>query len=648
MTLAISLGCLTLCVAIIVGLAVALMRVRVDNATLRAALAVASEVQRNKDSLLSQRSQLDTIKDEFISTVSHELRTPLTSIRGALGLLSAGLMGDVDAKAQHLLRIAVTNTDRLIRLINDILDLERMESGRAPLQMRRCSLRDLAQQGIETMTAMADSFQVKLLLELETGPESVFFDGDPDRVLQVITNLLSNAIKFSPAAGTVTVGINADAHSVILRVTDQGRGIPVEKLESVFDRFQQVEASDARQKGGTGLGLAICRTIVQQHEGSIWAESNNAKHRGPGATLIVSLPRTSRADDLARKEQDSLRENREHCVILCDDDEGVRSVVGEHLRQHHYRILEASSGEDAIRLAEAHAPEAILLDLYMPGIGGWETLRRLKESTATAQIPVVILSVLSPATSSAGASAGTAQGWVQKPFNERTLLTELSRVLDRGDGPARVLLVEDDSDLASVVLTGFSEASIHVDHATSLQAAIDHCLLSPPDLLILDLTLLDGDGFALVAWLRQQPELCALPLVVYSGREVSDPERASLRLGPTEFLTKAKVQPREVEELVYSIVQRLRKKQPPSSDRRRPTHPSAEDLEHETLNSGLAIPPDPSSRHTLTQDATAGEARARAGSQAEPASEPEAAPAFRPDLLNESQSSNPVPEQSTH
>src|SRR6202453_258431 len=129
---------------------------------------------------LTQRSELDTLKDEFISTVSHELRTPLTSIRGALGLLSSGIIGDVDAKAPNLLRIAVTNTDRLIRLINDILDLERMESGRAPLQIRRCNLRELAQQSIETMTPMAEAAQVAFELTLIASPEAVYFDGDAD------------------------------------------------------------------------------------------------------------------------------------------------------------------------------------------------------------------------------------------------------------------------------------------------------------------------------------------------------------------------------------------------------------------------------------------------------------------------------------
>ena len=531
---------------------------------LRAELLVASEAQRTQDSLLSQRSELDNIKDEFISTVSHELRTPLTSIRGALGLLSAGLMGTVDTKAQNLLRIALTNTDRLIRLINDILDLERMESGRAPLHVRRCSLRDLTKQAIETMKPMADTAGVHLEFSLGVAPEGVFFDGDPDRILQIITNLLSNSIKFSPPESTVTLRLEADSNSVQLRVSDQGRGIPLEKLDAIFDRFQQVEASDARQKGGTGLGLAICRTIVQQHNGSIWAESNPAEHRGPGASLIVSLPRMSRLLDQIDDKGIVQPRGGDGTVILCDDDSGIRTIIGEHLRHHGYTILEASDGMSAIALAETHEVSAILLDLYMPGLTGWETLQRLKHSPATAKIPVVILSVLSPSSTprEERQAASAAQGWVQKPFNENQLLAELSRVLHAGDGPAHVLLVEDDIDLASVVIAGFKDAQITIDHASTREIAMERCLLSAPDLVILDLTLPDGDGFSLVDWLRQQPTLRALPLVVYSGREVSEFEMKQLQLGPTQFLTKAKVQPEEVEELVLNIVQRLRRPVP--------------------------------------------------------------------------------------
>jgi signal transduction histidine kinase/CheY-like chemotaxis protein len=520
-------------------------------------LTQAREQQHQHSLQLSQRSELDTLKDEFISTVSHELRTPLTSIRGALGLLSSGIIGDVDAKALNLLRIAVTNTDRLIRLINDILDLERMESGRAPLQIRRCSLRDLCQQAIETMTPLADASTVHLVLEPFTvaqaaSPEALFFDGDADRILQVVTNLLSNAIKFSPPASTVRVHTEATSDSILLKIVDEGRGIPSDKLDSIFDRFQQVEPSDARQKGGTGLGLAICRSIVQQHSGSIWAQRNLVA----GTTLYVMLPRTTRATDIALSAV--LPPRGEGAIMICDDDAGIRTVVAEHLHRQGYTVIEAISGEQALVLAAEHHVEAILLDLYMPGLSGWETLQRLRNNPVTANIPVVVLSVLS--STLRPQLTGDAQGWVQKPFNENLLFAELGRVLHQGEGPAYVLLVEDDEDLASVLIASFQDAAVHIDHASTRQMAIRQCITRPPDLLILDLTLPDGDGFSLVEWLRQQPTLRSLPLVVYSGREISESEMAKLRLGPTEFLTKAKVQPQEVEALVLSMVHRLRSK----------------------------------------------------------------------------------------
>jgi signal transduction histidine kinase/DNA-binding response OmpR family regulator len=524
-----------------------------------------AEQQKHK---LAQRSDMDVVKDEFISTVSHELRTPLTSIRGALGLLSAGLLGNVDGKAQNLLRIASSNTERLIRLINDILDLERMESGRAPLKLRRCSILDMAREAVDTMTPMADGASIQLDLTCNAPRDSIYFDADPDRILQVLTNLLSNAIKFSPEDSKVSVQIDSDTNSVALKVVDRGRGIPADKLDAVFDRFQQVESGDASKKGGTGLGLAICRSIIQQHGGAIWAQPNQS---GPGTTLWMQLSRSARASDTALP---SLiagpGERGEGLILVCDDDPGIREVVAEQLRQHGYEIMEASSGEEVIAIAREQAARArdhsglpisaLLLDLYMPGLSGWETLQRLKESPATASIPVVVLSVI-PATERA-LLAGEAQGWVQKPFNENLLLAELGRVLRAKAGPGQILLVEQDQSQAQAILGGFEQAGIRVDHAATLQQAVDRCLLGAPDLIILDLTLPDGDGFSLVDWLRRQPALRTMPLVVYSSREVSEAEMQKLRLGPTQFFTKAKVRPSEVEELVLGMVSRLRNATP--------------------------------------------------------------------------------------
>ena len=233
---------------------------------------------------VSQRHALDRLKSEFISTVSHELRTPLTAIRGALGLLSFEHVEHTNEKSTNLIRIAQANSERLVNLINDILDLDRMGSGRGTLFFRPMQLSQVVCQAIDNLAVVADAAGVQLTHD----STQVEISGDPDRVLQILTNLISNAIKFSPPSSVVSVSMQSDTSGVTISVVDKGRGIPADKLEAIFGRFQQVDASDSRQRGGTGLGLAICKAIVQQHSGRIWAECN----RGRGSTFRVFLPYT--------------------------------------------------------------------------------------------------------------------------------------------------------------------------------------------------------------------------------------------------------------------------------------------------------------------------------------------------------------------
>ncbi len=498
---------------------------------------------------ISQRYALDRMKDEFVSTVSHELRTPLTSIRGSLGLLSAGLLGDVGDKAANLLRIAVNNSDRLVRLINDILDLERMQSGRAPLAYRMCCLEELARQAIDGMTPMAEAAKVQLLLDAE--PMQI--EADTDRLQQVLTNLLSNAVKFSPPYSQVTVKLERLLDGVTLSVVDRGRGIPKDKLESIFDRFQQVDASDSRQKGGTGLGLAICRTIVQQHAGRIWAERNPDR----GSTFRMFLPTLTREGDGLHHAEGSGQETiAESTILICDENMETRGLLADSLKEQGYFVMEASSGDESIAIAHQTRVDAILLDLSLPRLHGWETLRQLRADRRTASIPVVVLSAFGALNDPE--IEENADAWLQKPLEEELLLSELSRVLRTGSDPARLLLVEDDADLAKVILATFERAGIEVYHASTRRKAIELCLTSRPHLLILDLALPDGDGFGVVDWLRQRNDLKQLPLVIYSAQDLDEFERKKLQLGPTQFLTKARVQLPDVEALVLTMLRQYR------------------------------------------------------------------------------------------
>ncbi len=231
---------------------------------------------------VTARHEMEKMKRDFISTVSHELRTPLTSIHGALGLLSSGKIGDVSEKGQRMLDIAVKNTDRLVRLVNDILDIERMDSGAISLQLRQVNAGELLSHAAEVMHNMAESAGVNI----EAVACDIAFIADGDRLIQLLTNLLSNAIKFSGRGRVVTISAEQQGRFVHFEVADKGRGIPADKLESIFERFQQVDASDSKEKGGTGLGLSICRLIAQQHGGRIWVESVLEK----GSTFHVELP----------------------------------------------------------------------------------------------------------------------------------------------------------------------------------------------------------------------------------------------------------------------------------------------------------------------------------------------------------------------
>lgn len=240
---------------------------------------------------ISDRLAIEKLKNEFLSMVSHELRTPLTPMQVALGLLNSGKLGPLSDKGQHLVAIALSNTNRLRRLIDDLLDFQRLESGRVELNRQSHPLLDLLQQSLDTMRAMAEQDEVHLeIAPMTPALQDCQVWADGDLLIQVLTNLISNAIKFSPPGSRVSFGLRdgSEPGEICLQVCDRGRGIPSNSLERVFDPFHQVDASDSRKKGGTGLGLTICRRIIEQHGGRIWAENLP----GGGTRICLTLPDT--------------------------------------------------------------------------------------------------------------------------------------------------------------------------------------------------------------------------------------------------------------------------------------------------------------------------------------------------------------------
>lgn len=509
---------------------------------------------------ITDRLEVERVKDEFTSVVSHELRTPLTSIRGSLGLLESGVLGPLPEKGQRMVEIAVENTDRLVRLINDILDIERIDSGQIDMRREPCEAAGLVERAAAELAPVAGEAQVKL--EVQT--ELVELFADPDRVLQTLTNLISNAVKFSEPGASVRVSCAPGDGEVLFEVSDEGRGIPAKSLESIFERFQQVDASDSREKGGTGLGLAICRTIVDHHGGRIWVDSVP----GRGSTFSFVLP--------AHTTNGSLPGARVNgggpTILICDDDAAVVEVVGALLGQRGYRVIEASSGEQALERAIAERPDAILLDLLMPGTSGWETAAALSERPETSDIPIVILSVLSQA--EADAPSVPIVDWVEKPLDESELFRALEAAVNAHSDPFKVLVVEDDPDLAHILTTMFERHNVQAFHAATGHQAIELSQRVLPDLLVLDLGLPEVDGFQVVDWLRRHERLSSVPMVIYTARDLDTADRERLSLGTTTlFLTKGRITPQDFEHRVMSLLDRLTQDHPQETSDEPEAHP---------------------------------------------------------------------------
>jgi len=466
---------------------------------------------------ITERSENELAKDEFTSIVSHELRTPLTSIRGALGLLAGGVMGPVPEKGKRMLDIAISNTDRLVRLINDILDVERIAKGEIQMDFEKLDGAELLVQVSDAMGPIAQQAGVSIVVR--SAPAQLW--GDRDRIIQTLTNLLSNAIKFSEPGAKVWLSCEESGRDVLMVVRDEGRGIPSDKLDIIFERFQQVDATDVREKSGTGLGLAICRSIVQEHGGTISVESEP----GRGSTFSFTIP--CPVDDAVTAGPHG---RAGKLVLLIDDDPVMLETAGTVLERAGYETLRAPDGTRGVALARERRPDLIVLDLLMPGDS--DIAGELQRDTITVAIPVV-----------------------QQPLDTASLLEAVERALgERDDGAHDVVVAEDDEGLALVLLAILGRHGYRAFHAGTGREAVELTRRLEPRLLVLDIGLPDGDGFEVVKQLRRDERHANMPLAVYTARDIDQAQREQLKLGPTTFLTKSRVAPEEFERRVLELL----------------------------------------------------------------------------------------------
>ncbi len=452
----------------------------------------------------TERKRLEQLKDEFVSTVSHELRTPLTSITGSLGLIMGNAAGNLPQPMARLLAIAHSNSKRLVRLVDDILDIEKIQAGRMVFNFSRVEVRPLVAQAIEANRGFAEGYGVRVRLEAAHTAADV--RADPDRLLQVVTNLLSNAIKFSPKDGEVVVAIEKGIDMVRLTVRDHGPGIPVDFKPLIFEKFAQADAGDARQKGGTGLGLSIVKEIVDRLSGEV----GFADAPGGGTVFHVQLPCWDHVASLAidrEAKPDAVR------LLLCEDDLDTALTLREQLRQVGFATDFAYSVGEALTRAAATQYHAILVDIQLPDGDGVSLIVRLRDLPQYRDTPIVVVSGdPSRGRDDVRSAKLNVLDWLNKPVDLDRLVRALAKTVGHeANRRPRILHVDEDNRVARAL----SEIG-DVVTVKSIEEARQTLKTGDFDLAVLDVALAKGAGPDLLPELRDSRGNI-IPVVVFSA-----------------------------------------------------------------------------------------------------------------------------------
>jgi PAS domain S-box-containing protein len=450
---------------------------------------------------LTETRKAEKLKNEFVSVVSHELRTPLTSIRGALGLILGGAAGETTDKIKQLLKIANTNCERLTRLINDILDIEKIEAGKMVFKFKRFDLAKLVNDAATVNQMYGEKFGVTIECSLL---KDVYVNVDNDRLMQALTNLISNAVKFSNKDGVVTIKMTDLGTKVEVAVSDKGQGIPEDFKEKIFQKFSQADSSTTRSESGTGLGLAISKAIIERLNGSLGFTSELNK----GTTFYFTLPKlnptkiklTSQSDHPAQR------------VLVCEDDDEQADYIAAMIQSAGYDSEICHTAEDVKQLLEEKDYYALVLDLILPDKDGIEVIKELRNAKRNQEIPIIVVSVIAKDTKElVNGNMFQVIDWLDKPIDFNKLSKAFSTINDRVTGFPNLLHIEDDIDTQNIVKNLLEDRAT----ITSLQTIKDAKKMLGEktfDLAILDLILPDGNGIELLPLLAESK----IPVIVFA------------------------------------------------------------------------------------------------------------------------------------
>jgi len=481
--------------------------------------------------------EIAVMKNEFVSMVSHELRTPLTSIKGYVDLIVDGEAGEINDIQREFLQIVQENSDRLVSLINDMLDISRIESGRVHLKIEPLEMADVVQGVIDTFRTYADQSNVTLKSQVARNLPRVA--ADRDRVGQVLMNLVSNAIKYSPGGGSVTVAVKRKGDKVHVEVTDTGIGISEENQRQLFTKFFRVDSSLTREIGGTGLGLSIVKSVVELHGGEIWVVSRE----GEGSTFAFSLC-VAPADLVRTPSVEGPLQPGTGTVLVIDHDPDIADLVETYLRKRGYDVVKAHSGAEARKAAAKVKPVLITLDVMLDDADGFELLQHLKDDPNTADVPIVVLSIV---TDEGKSLRHGAADYLEKPIDQARLTKIVDDLIGAKASPV-VLVVDDDRHIVDALSRTLRSKGFAVAQAYDGREAMKAVEQNRPDLMLLDLRMPVMDGYQVIQEIKSHDATRDIPIVVMTAHRI-DHDRIDVLSLAAEAVSK----PFSAEELAERV-----------------------------------------------------------------------------------------------
>jgi PAS domain S-box-containing protein len=529
---------------------------------------LAERLRSSSDEIAIKNRQLEeasSMKSEFLANMSHELRTPLNAIIGFSEVLKDGLLGEMLPQQKEYINDIFTSGGHLLSLINDILDLSKVEAGRMTLELEPLLPSTLVQSSLQIVREKAMAHQIRLVMEIAPDLDKLGDVWLDERKLkQILYNLLSNAVKFTPDGGEVHVIARQVGREVLpsgifdhyleLTVTDTGIGISDADQARLFQPFIQIDSTLARRYEGTGLGLVMVKRLTELHSGTVGLQSI----QGKGSTFTVFLPWREKADEPTsttttlpiKIEQNSKpivslkSDGKPPLALIVEDDDQAAELLRLQLEDTGFRVIRTPAAEDALELVAKELPDLLTLDIHLPGMDGWEFLERFKQQERYAGVPVVIVSIV--ADKNRGLSLGASQV-LQKPVSREEFSRALAAIgflveSNNGKEQRSILIVDDDPKSVQLLGAYLNPAGYHVLNAFGGQEGIDVALRELPDLIVLDLMMPEVNGFEVVEALRRNPITAKIPIVIVTAKQITAEDRIALKGEVQKVIQKSEFQ----------------------------------------------------------------------------------------------------------